>query len=168
MKTSERVFAVAAVALILGLPALPPAQAQPYGYPSPYGPPPSQAQPYGYPGPYGPPPYQAPVYPMGSQTSRQQAPTTEEQASVKIFAPKNEGVVSHTESLALDYAVEPGPKGDHVHIYVDGREVAIVRQLKGRYDVGRLAPGRHELAIKVVNQAHVPIDVESSVNVTVR
>jgi hypothetical protein len=152
MKTFERALALAAATLLLGLSAMPPARAQPYGYP-------------GY---NRPPPYQAPAYPQGYQPPPQQAPAAAAEASVEILVPKEGAVVAGTEPVVLDYAVKPGPKGDHVHIYVDGQQVAIVSQLKGRYDVGRLGPGRHQLTIKVVNRDHVPIGVESSVNVTVQ
>ena len=152
MKANKRMLAVAAATLIMGLPVMQTAQAQPYGYP----------------GTYRTPPYPAPGYPAGYRNPPPQTSAAEATAAVEIFAPKDGTVVSPSEPVTLNYDVKPGPSGDHVHVYVDGREVAIVRQLKGRYEVGRLSPGRHELAIKVVNRAHVPIGVESSVNVTVQ
>lgn len=148
MKTLRYPLAATAAILALGLSGMQPAQGQPYGY--------------------RPPPYPAPAYPGRYQQAPRKASAAETQASVDILAPQDGAVVSRSEPLALEYDVEPGPKGDHVHVYVDGREVAILRQLEGRYEVGRLRPGRHELAIKVVNRAHVPIGVESSVQVTVQ
>jgi hypothetical protein len=152
MKTTKSVLALAAATLITGFSGIHPAQAQPYGYP----------------GTTRPPPYPAPAYPGGYQNPPQQASSTTAEASVEIFAPKDGAIVPPSEPVVLDYDVKPGPNGDHVHVYVDGRQVAIVRQLQGRYEVGRLSPGKHELAIKVVNRAHVPIGVESSVDVTVQ
>lgn len=152
MKTIKQLLAAAVTALLMGFIAMQPAQGQQYGYP----------------GGYRPQPYPAPPYPGGYQTPPQQPAAAETKASVEILAPQDGAVVSRSAPLVLEYAVVPGPKGDHVHIYVDGREAAIVRQLKGSYRVGRLAPGPHELAIKVVNRAHVPIGVEASLKVTVQ
>jgi hypothetical protein len=124
---------------------------------------PVAAQPYGYPGGIGPPGYRQP-YPA----ARPPAPAAREEASVEILAPRDGLTLGRGDVLTLEYAVDPGPKGDHVHVYVDGREVAMVRKLEGSYRVGRLRPGTHQVAIKVVNRAHVPIGVEQSISVNVR
>jgi hypothetical protein len=151
--------------LCAGLPALammPAALAQPYG-PADYAPPG-----YGPPG-YGPPPrYGHPGYgPVYSAQSREN-PAQAQAASVTISEPQDGAQLNGGEQVALKYKVVPGPQGDHVHVYVDRREVAILRELEGRYALGPLTPGRHELAIKVVNRAHVPIGVESSIAVEVQ
>lgn len=88
-------------------------------------------------------------------------------AYVKIAAPANGVKLDGMELTRLSYEVEPGPKGDHVHVYVDGKEVGILRQLKGSYTLESLAPGDRTLCVKVVNKAHVPIGVEQCVKVRV-
>lgn len=89
------------------------------------------------------------------------------EAFVKITAPA-EGAKLDSMALAkLAYEVRPGPKGDHVHVYVDGKEVGILRQLKGSYTLETLAPGPRSICVKVVNKGHVPIGVEQCVKVTV-
>lgn len=65
------------------------------------------------------------------------------------------------------YEVTPGPRGDHVHLYVDNKEAAILRTLSGSHALESLSPGAHALCIKVVNKAHVPIGVEQCVKVNV-
>ena len=65
------------------------------------------------------------------------------------------------------YEVMPGPKGDHVHLYVDNKEAAILRQLKGSYTLASLASGPHDICIRVVNKGHTPIGVEKCVKVSV-
>lgn len=146
--------------LCAGLPALavmPAALAQPYGPPGyappGYGPPPG----YGHPG-------NGPVYAAQSAEN----PAREQAASVTISEPQDGAQLNGGEKVKLKYRVIPGPRGDHVHVYVDGGEVAILRELEGSYAVGPLTPGRHELAIKVVNRAHVPIGGESSIAVEVK
>jgi hypothetical protein len=89
-------------------------------------------------------------------------------ASVTIYEPQDGAQLTAGEPVTLTFKVVPGPQGDHVHVYVDGREVAILRKLEGSYAVGPLTPGHHALAIKVVNRAHVPIGVESSIAVDVK
>ena len=88
-------------------------------------------------------------------------------AYVKITAPGNGAKLDGMELTKLAYEVRPGPKGDHVHVYIDGKEVGILRQLKGNYTLESLAPGDRTLCVKVVNKGHVPIGVEQCVKVRV-
>lgn len=67
----------------------------------------------------------------------------------------------------IDYEVVPGSRGDHVHVYVDGREVDILRKLSGSHPMESLTPGPRTICIKVVNKAHVAIGVEQCVKVRV-
>jgi len=88
--------------------------------------------------------------------------------SVNIAAPAKGATLNAGSSQAITYEVDPGPQGDHVHLYDNGRQTAIVRQLKGSHDMGKLAPGPHELCIKVVTAAHVPTGVQNCVEVKVQ
>jgi len=86
---------------------------------------------------------------------------------VRIGSPADGATLDAMEQNRLAYEVEPGPRGDHVHVYVDGEEVGILRQLKGSYTLETLAPGERELCVKVVNKAHTPIGVQDCVKVRV-
>jgi hypothetical protein len=86
-------------------------------------------------------------------------------ASVTISSPAN-GAKVGTSGVNVAYDVVPGPKGDHVHFYVDDEEVKILRQLKGTYTVDSLTAGQHTLCIKVVDKSHTPIGVEKCIKVT--
>ena len=88
-------------------------------------------------------------------------------AYVTITSPKDGAKVDGMELTRLAYEVMPGPKGDHVHVYTDGKEVGILRQLKGTYTLETLAPGERTVCVKVVNKAHVPIGVEQCIKVHV-
>lgn len=88
-----------------------------------------------------------------------------EEASVKFLSPANGAKLDSMAQNKVTYEVVPGPKGDHVHFYVDAQEVAVLRQLKGSYTLETLAPGKHELCIKVVNKGHTPIGVQQCINV---
>ena len=59
-------------------------------------------------------------------------------------------------------------RGDHVHVYVDNREIGILRKLKGSYLLESLSSGTRNLCVKVVNKAHVPVGIEQCVKVTVK
>lgn len=88
------------------------------------------------------------------------------EGSVTIHAPADGATLDVMEQNRIDYEVAPGPGGDHVHLYVDGKEAAILRVLKGSYPLESLSPGRHELCVKVVNKNHTPIGVEKCIAVT--
>lgn len=90
-----------------------------------------------------------------------------EEGSVKILAPAENAKLDAMAQNRISYEVSPGPKGDHTHLYVDGKEVAVLRQLKGSHALEALAPGNRELCIKVVNKNHTPIGIEKCVKVKV-
>jgi hypothetical protein len=87
--------------------------------------------------------------------------------SVTIVSPTNGQKLDVMNQNRIEYQVDPGPRGDHVHVYVDDKEVGILRQLKGSYTFESLPEGEHTLCVKVVNKAHVPIGVQQCVKVSV-
>lgn len=89
-------------------------------------------------------------------------------ATVRIDAPKEGASLDAKAGNELVYAYQPAPPGDHVHAYVDGKQVAILRKPTGRYALASLEPGARELCVKMVNKAHAPIGVEQCVRVTVQ
>lgn len=90
------------------------------------------------------------------------------QGKVRITSPADGATLDAMEENRLVYDVKPGPRGDHVHLYVDDKEVAILRKLKGSYPLETLSSGKRRLCIKVVNKAHVPIGIEECIQVTVK
>lgn len=86
---------------------------------------------------------------------------------VTISSPSEGATLDVMEQNQLAYSVTPGPRGDHVHVYVDDQEIDILRSLEGSYTLPTLEPGQRNICIKVVNKAHVPIGVENCVNVAV-
>ncbi len=87
--------------------------------------------------------------------------------SVKITSPADGALLDAAAPNAVVYEVMPGPHGDHVHLYVDNKEVAILRQAKGSHALTRLSPGKHDICIKVVNKAHTPVGADQCVKVSV-
>lgn len=90
-----------------------------------------------------------------------------QEASVKITSPAQGARLDAMATTPVAYEVIPGPRGDHVHLYVDNKEAAILRQLKGSYALASLAPGPHDICVKVVDKGHTPIGVEQCVKVSV-
>lgn len=88
--------------------------------------------------------------------------------SVMIDSPADGAKLDAMAQTKISYRVVPGPQGDHTHLYVDGKEAAILRQLQGTHTLDTLAPGAHDICIKVVNKAHTPIGVEKCVKVSVQ
>ena len=86
---------------------------------------------------------------------------------VRIKSPVAGAKLDAMEQTKLEYEVAPGPRGDHVHVYVDNKEGGLVRQLAGSHTLPTLASCPRSLCIKVVNKAHVPVGVEGCVKVTV-
>ncbi|MEO6960086.1 MAG: hypothetical protein ABI081_08905 [Burkholderiaceae bacterium] len=89
------------------------------------------------------------------------------EGSVTIISPKDGATLNAKDKNKIVYDIVPGPRGDHVHVYVDDKEVDILRQLKGSYTFDSLSSGKHAICVKVVNKAHVPTGLQRCVNVTV-
>ena len=87
-----------------------------------------------------------------------------EEGSVTISSPA-EGAKVGSGAVKLVYDVAPGPRGDHVHIYVDGEHTALMRQLKGSYTADRLTAGKHWLCVRVVDKGNTPVGLEKCVGV---
>lgn len=90
------------------------------------------------------------------------------QGKVMITSPADGATLDAMDESKLVYEVDPGPRGDHVHVYVDGKEVGILRSLKGSYMLETLSSGKRNLCVKVVNKAHVPVGIEQCIQVTVK
>lgn len=90
------------------------------------------------------------------------------EGKVTISAPTKGAILDSMDENRLVYSVDPGPRGDHVHVYVDDQEVGILRQLKGSYLLESMASGQRDICIKVVNKAHVPVGIQDCVKVTVK
>ena len=89
-------------------------------------------------------------------------------ASVRIKSPADGASLDRMERIELAYEAIPGPTGDHVHIYADGKEVGIVRRLEGRFTFDSFVPGPHVLCVKLVSKAHMPVGVERCIKVLVQ
>lgn len=90
------------------------------------------------------------------------------QGKVTISSPEKGAILDSMDENRIVYRVDPGPRGDHVHVYVDDKEVGILRKLEGSYLLEALPSGQRDICIKVVNKAHVPTGAQECVRVTVK
>ena len=93
--------------------------------------------------------------------------TLAQEGSVSISTPADGAKLQAAADNRVTYEIMPGPKGDHSHLYIDGKEIAVLRELKGSAPLKTLAAGPHEVCVKVVNKNHTPIGVEKCVKVMV-
>jgi hypothetical protein len=100
--------------------------------------------------------------PLGLRAGRAMAA---EPASITIVSPKDGAEIDAGESYPLEYAVVPGPGGDHFHVWVDGERGPGVHVMQGKYDLPKLTPGEHTITVKVVDKGHVPTGPEKTIKV---
>ena len=87
------------------------------------------------------------------------------ESKIEISSPADGAKLDSMAQNKLLYNVTLGPGGDHLHVYVDGNEAGLLREMKGSFTMETLAPGNHELCLKIVNKNHTPIGVEKCVKV---
>ncbi|MCW8827992.1 MAG: hypothetical protein OQK94_02930 [Gammaproteobacteria bacterium] len=86
---------------------------------------------------------------------------------VTILSPADGARLNALDDNVISYRIVPGPRGDHVHLYDNGNEIAVIRSLEGSYPLTSVGMGAREICIKVVNRAHVPIGIEGCVKVVI-
>ncbi|MBI5180260.1 MAG: hypothetical protein HZA05_02505 [Nitrospirae bacterium] len=73
------------------------------------------------------------------------------------------------KTLTLEYNLVKGPKGDHVHLWIDGKEKKPVKQPKGYKLTGvKLSKGEHKVELKVADSSHTPIGVNDTYELVVK
>jgi len=87
-------------------------------------------------------------------------------SKVTISSPANGAKVSKDSSVELSYEAVPGPDGDHLHLYLDGKRIDVLHPMKGKADVGMLDPGKHQICLTVNTSGHVPTGAEACIDVT--
>lgn len=88
-------------------------------------------------------------------------------ASVSITSPANGAMVNAKEKMKLSFDAVPGTDGDHLHLYVDGKRVDVIHQLKGSTEVS-LMPGSHKVCMEVNTKGHVAVSPQTCIDVTAK
>jgi hypothetical protein len=85
---------------------------------------------------------------------------------VTISSPANGAMVSKDSNVELNYEATPGPDGDHLHLYLDGKRIDVIHSMKGTAKVGMLDPGKHQICLEVNTKGHIPTGAKACVDVT--
>lgn len=85
--------------------------------------------------------------------------------SITIVEPLEGARVAAGQPVTLRFEVDPGDRGDHVHITTGG-ETDVVQMLSGTHEVGPFESGSHTINLMVVDSSHVPTGLESNISVT--
>lgn len=73
------------------------------------------------------------------------------------------------KTLTLEYNLIKGPKGDHAHLWIDGKERKPLKQPKGYKLTGvKLSKGEHTIELKVADSSHTPIGVNDTYKLVVK
>ena len=90
-----------------------------------------------------------------------------DKASVSIDSPVNGAELDQKVRCRVYYEITLRSKGDHAYLYLDDKRVAMLRRLKDSYILDPLAPGKHEICIKIVTGGHTPIGVQQCNKISV-
>ena len=88
-------------------------------------------------------------------------------ARIEILSPKDHEHLEADETYQLEYQVDPGPGGDHFHVWVDDERGPGIHDRKGKYTLPKMTPGEHIITVKVVDKGHVPTGPQQSIHVHV-
>lgn len=87
--------------------------------------------------------------------------------TVTILSPADGAWLDSMEKASIRFAAEPGTAGDHVQLFVDDCEVAVLFELSGDYAMPMLIPGPRDVCIKLVDKGNTPVGVEKCITVMV-
>ncbi|HEU0219183.1 MAG TPA: hypothetical protein VFQ98_00085 [Gallionella sp.] len=87
-------------------------------------------------------------------------------AKIDITSPADGSRLDAKAQSKFAYEITLGGDADHAHLYVDGKQVALLRQTKGSLTLDPMARGMHEVCARMVNKNHTPIGVERCIKVT--
>jgi hypothetical protein len=89
-----------------------------------------------------------------------------EDSLATISAPADGETLAAGQATKLEYEVKAGTPAHHVHLFIDGAEVATGHKLKGNFPLGPLKAGEHKVCVAPVNKNHTPIGEKACITVT--
>ena len=87
------------------------------------------------------------------------------EGNITINSPASGVMVSAKGKVSVSYEAMLSSMGDHLHLYVDGKRIDVLRQLKGGTELDALAPGKHKICLVENTKSHAPTGLESCVEV---
>ena len=91
-----------------------------------------------------------------------------EENLITISSPADGEKLTVGQTYKVDYEVKEATKAHHVHLFVDGAEVATGHKLKGSFPLGPLKAGARKVCVSPVNKNHTPVGAQACVTVTVQ
>jgi len=91
----------------------------------------------------------------------------EAKGKVTFLSPADGTVVKLGDKVTVSYEADLGPKGNHLHLYLDDRRMEVLRQTKGTADILMQLPGTHEICLEIETSWHFSTGVRQCVNVNV-
>jgi hypothetical protein len=95
-------------------------------------------------------------------------PARAEDSVITIGAPADGEKLTAGQTYKVEYEVKEGTKAHHVHLFVDGAEVATGHKLKGSFPLGPFKAGEKKVCVSPVNKNHTPVGTQACVTVTVQ
>ncbi len=91
-----------------------------------------------------------------------------DEGKITFLAPPEGAVVSIDKPVTVSYEAIFGPKGNHLHLYLDDRRMDVLRQTKGSEDIRILLPGKHEICLEIETSWHFSTGVKQCISVTAK
>jgi hypothetical protein len=84
---------------------------------------------------------------------------------ITILSPADGATVEPGFTFKLKYKAVPGTNGNHLHLIVDGKMVAMIHDLNGTTDIWPQTPGKHKICLSIQTKEHAPTGVEQCIDV---
>lgn len=91
-----------------------------------------------------------------------------DEGKITILSPAEGTVIHAGDTVKVEYAADMGPKGDHLHLYLDERRIDVLRQPKGTGEVRVLMAGAHQICLTINTSWHFSTGVKQCVNITAK
>lgn len=95
-------------------------------------------------------------------------PALAEEGKVTLLSPLEGAEVSIDKPITVSFEAVWGPKGNHLHLYLDDHRVDVIRQNKGSEDIRIAKPGKHEICLEIESSWHFSTGVKQCVTVTAK
>jgi len=95
------------------------------------------------------------------------APAAADENLVKILSPSDGAKLQKGQVYTLEYDVGLGGKAEHVHLFIDGDEIAVGHKLRGEFKLGPLEAGSRKICVAPVNKNHTPVGTQACITVTI-
>ncbi len=93
----------------------------------------------------------------------------EGEGKITILSPKDGAEVDVNKPVMVSFEAVWGPKGNHLHLYLDNHRLDVIRQPKGSEDIHNvLMVGKHEICLEIETSWHFSTGVRQCVTVTAK